>query len=635
MNLKTKRKMTLQKRSLNLKEYACHQLITQLMALGSLLHAIKHMFTGFALLAAIFALPSQANELPNHFNSNQLGNNPSPYLAMHASDPVHWQTWQASILQQAQKSNKIIMISSGYFSCHWCHVMQSENYRNQQVADYLNQHFISVKIDRELMPDLDRYLIEFARKASGHAGWPEHVFLTPQGYPFFALTYQPHQQFIKTLKRIQMLWQSDPAKIINTAKKAIAEDAHSPITDKKRVTKQQFQHNFFLTLTNQEDTLSGGLKTENKFPKAPLLLSLLTYPNLSEDQQDWLVLTLTQMQQQHLQDHINGGFFRYTIDPEWQTPHFEKMLYTQALLAKAYFIAAKRFQRKDFLQTAKATITYVEKHLYNPKTQLFLSSESAIDQQGFEGGDYLWTKAELKATLNDDEYQQASQDWHLDQPNHPAPFNKHNETPAWLPKPTHQNWQAIQTKLVRPINNIPKDSKSILGWNGLMLSAYAEAVKSAPNNQDYHQQGNQLAKRLVDAFNQTTGQKNNAPRAYSKDNRPMGSATLQDYAFVFQGLRDWQSATKNNVFTNILQQLSKQAHARFFTAQGWLYTSAPLLPGQVGGWAIPDDALPSPTAIFDCTQPGRFWQSDSQAASQLSTSPLDYASYLNCRNHTD
>ncbi|KDN96293.1 hypothetical protein EI16_08425 [Hydrogenovibrio marinus] len=601
-----------------------------MMARGSLPHAIKHLFTCFALLTSIFAQPSQASELSSHLNSNQLYNNPSPYLAMHASDPVHWQTWQASILQQAQKSNKIIMISSGYFSCHWCHVMQRENYRNPQVATYLNQHFISVKIDRELMPDLDRYLIEFAHKASGHAGWPEHVFLTPQGYPFFALTYQPHQQFINTLKRIQTLWQTDPTKIISAAKQAIADDAHA--TDAKQISWQQFKQNFFLTLSNQEDVLGGGLKTENKFPKAPLLLSLLNDSNLPEEQQDWLELTLTQMQQQQLQDHINGGFFRYTIDPEWQTPHFEKMLYTQALLAKAYFIAAKRFERKDFLQTAKATLAYAEKHLYNPKTQLFLSSESAIDRQGIEGGDYLWTQTALQKALNPTQYQQVVKDWQLNQP---APFTIKNGTPGWLPKPTHQNWQAIQAKLMRPINNIPTDSKNILGWNGLMLSAYAEAVETTPNNQDYHQQASQLAKRLMDAFNQNAGQKISTPRAYSKDNQPMGTATIQDYAFVFQGLRDWQNATHNSTITNTLQKLSKQANTRFFTAKGWLYTSAPLLPGQVGDWAIPDGALPSPTAIFDCTQPGRFSQLGSQATSQLSTSPLDYASYLTCRNNTD
>lgn len=437
------------------------------MARDTLLHTMKHLLNCFTLLTAIFTLPSQASESPSNLNSNQLYNNPSPYLAMHASDPVHWQTWQPNMLQQAQKTNKVIMISSGYFSCHWCHVMQGENYRNQQVATYLNQHFISVKIDRELMPDLDRYLIEFARKASGHAGWPEHVFLTPQGYPFFALTYQPHQQFIKTLERIQSLWQRDPAKIINTAKQAIAEDARKDITNKKRITWQQFKQDFFITLSNQEDVLSGGLKTENKFPKVPLLLSLLNARDLPEDQQDWLMLTLTQMQNQHLQDHINGGFFRYTIDPEWQTPHFEKMLYTQALLAKAYFIAAKRFERKDFLQTAKATLTYAEKHLYNPNTQLFLSSESAIDHQGIEGGDYLWTQTALRKRLDSTQYQQVVKDWQLKQP---APFTIHNNTPAWLPKPTDTNWPAIQVQLMRPINNIPKDSKSILGWNGLMLS---------------------------------------------------------------------------------------------------------------------------------------------------------------------
>ncbi|WP_024851981.1 thioredoxin domain-containing protein [Hydrogenovibrio kuenenii] len=554
-------------------------------------------------------------------SSNDLANNPSLYLAMHAKDPVHWQSWQASVLKQAQKTNRIIMISSGYFSCHWCHVMQRENYQNRKVATYLNQHFISVKIDRELMPDLDRYLIAFAKKASGHAGWPEHVFLTPQGYPFFALTYQPHQQFLKTLQRIQRLWRTNPSKIINTAKQSISSKQEHKITN--ALTKIQFANDFFQSLTDRQDMLSGGLKTENKFPRAPLLLALLSQPNLTEENKYWLMLTLSQMQNLHLRDHINGGFFRYTIDPEWQTPHFEKMLYTQALLAKTYFLAASRFQRHDFSQTAQSTLAYVERHLYNPKSKLFISSESAIDKRGIEGGDYLWTEAELKSALTEKEYKQVSQDWHMDQP---APFVKNQQTPAWLPTSTSKNWSRIQRKLMRPMEVIPKDTKSILAWNGLMLSAYAKATKALPNNRHYRQQGTQLAERLISIFKQP-----NPPRAFSKNNQPMGKANQQDYAFVVQGLKDWQAVTNDSQLTPTIQALRQHAHQHFLTSKGWHYTSSPLLPGQTGNWAIKDDALPSPTAILDCRKKAAL----SKVTSQVTTSPLDYASYLNhfdCRN---
>lgn len=573
------------------------------------------------LLALLLIFLSSNSAQASALTSNSLANNPSPYLAMHAKDPVHWQPWQASVLKQAQQTNRIIMISSGYFSCHWCHVMQRENYQNLEVATYLNQHFISVKVDRELMPDLDRYLIAFAKKASGHAGWPEHVFLTPKGYPFFALTYQPHQQFLKTLQRIQKLWQTNPNKILNTAKQSVSSKQERKTTN--GLTNTQFANDFFHSLTNRQDMLSGGLKTENKFPKTPLLLALLSQPNLTDENKDWLMLTLSQMQNQHLQDQINGGFFRYTVDPEWQTPHFEKMLYTQALLAKAYFQAATRFQRHDFLQTAQNTLTYVEHHLYNPKAELFISSESAIDQQGNEGGDYLWTEPELKSALTEKEYKQVSQDWHLNQP---APFVKNQQTPAWLPNSTSKDWSSIQSKLMRPMDVIPKDTKSILAWNGLMLSAYAEATKALPNNRHYRQQGTQLARRLMIIF-----KKPNPPRAFSKDSQPVGKANLQDYAFVIQGLKDWQTVANDSQLTPAIQTLSQHTRQYFFTSEGWHYTSSPLLPGQIGSWVIKDGALPSPTAILDCAKK----EALSKVTSQVTASPLDYASYLNhfdCRN---
>lgn len=570
------------------------------------------------LLAFLTLLSSAATQAATQ-NINQLKNNPSPYLAMHAKDPVHWQTWQPSVLTQAQQMNKIIMISSGYFSCHWCHVMQKENYQNQQVAAYLNQHFISVKIDRELMPDLDRYLISFARKASGHAGWPQHVFLTPQGYPFFALTYQPHKQFLNTLKRIQKLWTDNPNKILITAKQSLTSEPTIRQNSSEKLSFKQFNSLFHQALTDRQDMLSGGLKTENKFPEAPILIALLSQQTLSEDDKEWLELTLSQMQNQHLQDHINGGFFRYTTDPEWQTPHFEKMLYTQALLAKAYFIAVKRFQRKDFLQTATNTLSYVERHLYNLKTKLFISSESAIDKQGIEGGDYLWTQAELKKKLNKEEYRQIEQDWKIDQP---APFTKAKHVAAWLPKPTARYWSNIKPKLIRSITSIPKDTKSLLGWNGLMLSAYAEARQSQPDNKHYQQQGDELAERLISALRQ-----DKPPRAFSQNNLAMGTANLQDYAFVIQGLKNWQKASNADKLSHSIQALSKYAQQHFLTDKGWLYASTPLLPGQVGNWAIKDNALPSPTAILDCSD------NLSKVTSQVQASPLDYASYLSCQNN--
>lgn len=528
---------------------------------------------------------------------------------MHGQDPVNWQLWQPSVLKTAQQTNQLIFLSSGYFSCHWCHVMQQENYQDPTIAAYLNQHFISVKIDRELSPDIDQYLIQFAKKAAGHAGWPQHVILTPEGYPFFAFVYQPKAQLLTTLKRIVALWNQSPAQIRQAAKKAVS--LPKPVQKQPfNLTQTAFIQRFNQQLSYQADQLSGGLKASNKFPNTAMLQTTLNQASRPEIISDWLLLTLDQMQSEHLFDHVNGGFYRYTVDPEWQTPHFEKMLYTQALLAKLYYQAGNEWHRNDYIETARQTLKYAETHLWNPKTQLFRGSQSAIDKNHIEGGDYLWTQKALKDQLAPKEYQGVKKEWQLDKP---APYDA-----GWHPKPTQQFWQSIQTKLKVSPDTIPTDTKSILGWNGLMLSAYAAAYQFDPAHlKEIQRKAQSLSQRLISAF------QTNPPRAFSLNNQPMGEANIQDYAFVIQGLKDWQKQTKDKTLQKNIQRLQQQAKSKFLSPQGWHYSDAPTLPGQQGMWAMEDDALPSPTAILDCGNSTHLAHSQDE----LQRYPLAYASY--------
>lgn len=508
---------------------------------------------------------------------------------MHGEDPVDWLDWQPNTLEKATQENKIIMISSGYFSCHWCHVMQRENYHDVETAKFLNQHFISVKIDRELTPDLDRYLIDFAQRASGHAGWPQHVFLTPDGYPFFAFTYQPKPDFLNSLKRIIELWNTSEDRIRKASINAVPKP-YQPKSEPFTLTASKFYNKLQQQISPQLDTLSGGLKRANKFPSAPLLQALLDAPDLSEENLDWLLLTLDQMQSEHLIDHVNHGFYRYTVDPEWQTPHFEKMLYTQALLAKIYFQAGQKYNRPDYIQTALNTLSYAQNHLFNSNIGLYQGSQSAIDKHNLEGGDYLWSKAQLQQKLTANEFKIVEKQWQLDRP---APYEL-NDSGGWHPKPTSQNWASIQQKLLTPPNQIPTDDKSILGWNGLMLSAYAQAQKSAPSQQQTSK-GRALAERLI-----TILQAEEPPRALSGSGGKMGRANLQDYAFIIQGLRDWQQIKPSKKNQQAIEEFEETAKKKFLTPYGWQYSDSPALPGQTGEWVLEDDAIPSPTAILDC-----------------------------------
>ncbi len=590
-----------------------HQHLTSLkkIKLGLVLTLISYL-TLLGLGSAAWA--NTPNNVQASHLVNQLANNPSSYLEMHAKDPIHWQTWQKNTLKTAQKDNRLIFISSGYFACHWCHVMHKENYLHPDIAQKLNKSFLSIKVDRELTPDLDQYLIDFSRKTTGVAGWPQHVFLTPNGYPFYSFIYLNNEKFSTLLQRIITLWEQDPENI-----EQIAKDAQPQAFDPKPLSQDILQENLIQSLLPNIDTLSGGLKTTSKFPKAPLLQSLLNKATLPEEIEDWLIFTLDQMQGKynHLFDHINGGFYRYTIDPEWQIPHFEKMLYTQAQLISIYFQAGKKFNRPDYLITAQQTLEYAETHLFNPSVSLFLSSQSALDKQGIEGGNYLFNEQNLKKIFTKPQFQIVENQWKLDQA---PPYDI-----GWHPKPTTQSWQEIKDKLKANPKDIPTDSKSLLGWNGLMLSAYAQAylVSSSPETLS---SGQQLANNLLKLIKHPT-----PPRALAIKGEFMGQANIQDYAFIIQGLTHWlpnlSSSAKQETLKEQIKHLDKTAQQKFLTPKGWLISESPLLPGQRGVWAMPDDAIPSPTAILDC----RYATNLAKAAGKIKDDPIKFSSYLNCQ----
>jgi len=579
-------------------------------------HLFLVLFSSLFVCSNSFAQPEPEN--------NQLIGNSSTYLAMHGHDPVHWQLWNANILKQAQQQNKLIFISSGYFACHWCHVMQHENYQNSATAKLINQHFIAVKIDSELNPELDKALIEFSQKTTGQAGWPQHVILTPDGYPFSAFIYLPNKGFTDLLNKIITLWQTQPTMIEQLAKKEAqtTQQQSSALnnTQNELLLANEFTEKFARQLIKQtnrkQDDLSGGLQGSNKFPEAPLLNSLLSIKKLPSETKDWLILTLEQMQSQHLMDHINGGFYRYTVDPEWQIQHFEKMTYTNALLANTYLLAGQRFNRTDFLQTAKTTLHYLRTQLYSPTTQLYQSSQSALDLQGNEGGSYLFNQQQLKQILSPTEFQSIYQAWSLD---HTTPYEL-----GWHPLPikTKASWKSIQQKLQNASKDIPTDSKSILGWNGLVLSALSQAYGVLKEDK-YKQQANQLADTLAKLIS-----KSSPPRAVSNKGEFMGQANLQDYAFIKQGLQNYQAWVNPQQYSKTVQFIDHTINHKFYSKNGWHYDATPILPQQTGEWVMPDNAIPSPTAIISCLQP----QFSQNAKPLLLAQTLNYASYLNHLN---
>ena len=429
--------------------------------------------------------------------SNQLANHPSPYLAMHGEDPVHWQDWGEAAQQAAIREDKLLFVSSGYFSCHWCHVMQRESFSDPEVAALLNKYFIAVKVDRELNPALDSKLIDFVEHTRGYAGWPLNVFITPEGYPLVGLVYLPPADFKSLLQNLATQWQQRKAELKQLAG-AATEELVAPQISESEVLSQDsgeeyakylLAHTFTLA-----DELQGGFGQQNKFPSVPQLQVLLAeyQRNQTERLGGFLQLTLDHMASQGLNDQLGGGFFRYTVDPAWQTPHFEKMLYDNAQLASLYLQAATVFPQRDYQAVAYRTLDFMLRELATPEGAL-AASLSAVDEQGVEGGYYLWHEADLSRLLTQTEMQVVKLVWGIK--GAPALEAGHHLTQSMsleqaagqlkLPLTTLQtNFASAQKKLLqaRAQRRLPIDNKKIAAWNGLALSALAQAVASPAGN---------------------------------------------------------------------------------------------------------------------------------------------------------
>ncbi len=244
--------------------------------------------------------------------ANQLLSHPSPYLALHGKDPVHWQDWSAGVVEQAKRENKLIFISSGYFACHWCHVMQRESYQDERIAGLLNTYFIPVKIDRELEPALDAHLIDFVEKTRGTAGWPLNVFLTPDGYPLVGLTYSPPQPFEGLLRRLIATWvekERELREIARSASEAMISDR--PMADSQTPIDRDSLHVGLVTMALAlGDEMEGGFGRQSRFPMSPQWRVLIERMQTRPDVKllELVELTLEQMSTQGLRDHIGGGF---------------------------------------------------------------------------------------------------------------------------------------------------------------------------------------------------------------------------------------------------------------------------------------------------------------------------------------
>jgi uncharacterized protein YyaL (SSP411 family) len=525
---------------------------------------------------------------------NRLIFEESPYLLQHAENPVDWYAWGDEAFQKAKKENKLIFLSIGYSTCHWCHVMEHESFENQEIADCLNQDYISIKVDREERPDIDNVYITLAQLMVNTAGWPLTIILNPEKKPFFVATYIPpvtshnRKGMVTLLPEIAGIWKDTPEEIL--------ESGNSIATKFQAYTQEQSSvdlDSLVFAKTNQAfleqyDKENAGFKGTRKFPSPQNYLYLLSQWRRTQDPQLLEVVTSTLSKIRHggIFDQIGFGFHRYSTDPYWILPHFEKMLYDQAMLVLAYTDTYQVTNKIFYQNVAQEIIEYVERELLSSEGG-FYSAEDA-DSEGEEGKFYVWTLHELRSVLTETELQICSYCFNIK-----TEGNFHDESTGLL---TQENIFYLYHSMDRlekdfPKINLPKalesirkklflirenrvhpfkDDKIITSWNALMITALARAGKVFHDNH-YIETAKKGASFIWEKLRDADG--NLLLRfCNGKSSKP---AHINDYAFFIQSLIELYEATFEISWLEKAIEIQKIMISQFYDEDkgGFFFTS--------------------------------------------------------------
>ncbi|MFP4482373.1 MAG: thioredoxin domain-containing protein [Thermovirgaceae bacterium] len=424
---------------------------------------------------------------PERLDRNNLDSARSPYLLQHAGNPVWWQEWGKGIIEEASRRDVPIFVSSGYATCHWCHVMAAGAFSDDNVAEYLNSHFVCVKVDREERPDIDHYLMDFLTATTGSGGWPLNAFLTPRLEPIFAFTYLPAQTeggmpgLLDVAKGLNRVWREEQLDAAVFMPSAALPD---PVSREQVLPalKRLFDHR------------SGGFGRGAKFPPHCSLLYLLHLLEKEESPAAGAMCrkTLDAMRLGGLNDHLQGGLFRYCVDERWHIPHFEKMLYDQAMGLWCYSLAASVLKEEAYASTAETVARCLGECF--EREGLFLAAFDA-DTQHEEGGTYLWGYDELESLLSREDFRELKRVYHIEP-------GGNFEGRIHLVKRVDENLPEIEAKLLETRRERPQpeaDTKILCGNNALAVMALSEAGYLL-QKKTFSQMADSMGKRLLDVF---------------------------------------------------------------------------------------------------------------------------------------
>ena len=556
---------------------------------------------------------------------NRLLYEKSPYLQQHAHNPVNWFPWKEEAFNKANKENKPVFLSIGYSTCHWCHVMAHESFEDESVARLINEIFIPVKVDREERPDIDKVYMQVAILMTGSGGWPLTIFLTPDKTPFFAATYIPrnnqygHKGLIEILQQVKELWKYQQNKLLEQGNQLIDALQKNSVNLNGEILTNEILERAYQEFSDRFDNKAGGFGKAPKFPSPHQLLFLLRYWKRTENEQALAMVekTLQSMQAGGIFDHIGFGFHRYSTDKNWILPHFEKMLYDQALLSMSYLEAYQMTGKIIYSDTARKILNYVTRDMMSEEGG-FYSAEDA-DSEGEEGKYYLWTEKELKDILDKDDfvfvkkYFNIETEGNLYKKGQPGEiFGNRNifykgfqeQIRADITKEIVVSdtgkWEKIREKLygIRAKRIPPdKDRKILTDWNGLIIAALAKAAQVL-EDEDFLE----AAKKAADfIFRRLEDSSNHLLHRYSEGDAAI-PGFLDDYAFLIWGLLELYEATFSNEYLQKALDLNKVLFLDFWDEKngGFYFTSANNEQLLIRQKEVYDGAIPSGNSVAFC-----------------------------------
>ena len=496
---------------------------------------------------------------------NRLSLETSPYLLQHKNNPVDWFPWSEEALTAAKVLDKPILLSIGYSACHWCHVMERESFENAGIAVLMNENFINIKVDREERPDLDSIYMSAVQSIAGHGGWPLTVFLTPEGKPFHGGTYFPPVDrqgmpgFPKVLEAVSNAYKNQREQIESASDRLVDHiKAFTKFPDSELEISNNISKAAYEDIESQIDMIHGGLKGAPKFPQPMIYEFLLKHHARTNHAESLSIVTKTldKMAYGGIYDHLGGGFHRYSTDAVWLVPHFEKMLYDNALLVRLYLHAYQITGKDLYKNVVEETLAYVMREMTSAEGAFFSSQDA--DSDGIEGQYFVWTVDEIQEILDPHLSSEITKYYDVSSKGN---FEGKSILNLVSQEYKESKYKLIKDTLIKARDPLLKargervcpetDNKILTAWNGLMISAFAEA-SIILNNQAYADAAEKSAKfLLINLMN-----KNRLLRTF-KDGKSKLNGYLEDYAFFIEGLLELHETTLNPSWLNHAVNISK------------------------------------------------------------------------------